>query len=116
MKNIPNCPECGCEYVYPDGHLYVCPDCFYEWNAKLKEQKEKEAKKKNVIRDKHGNKLNDGDNISIIKDLKVNGSSNVLKRGTIVKNIKLIDGDHNIDCKINGFGAMKLKSEFVKKL
>ncbi|MDR4950381.1 zinc ribbon domain-containing protein YjdM [Neobacillus cucumis] len=113
MSNVPNCPKCNSEYTYEDSSLFVCPECAYEWTKEL-ETGNREGQK--IIKDANGNVLTDGDTVSVIKDLKVKGSSSVLKLGTKVKNIRLVDGDHNIDCKIEGFGAMKLKSEFVKKL
>ena len=108
---IPKCPKCSSEYAYEDGAMYICPECFHEWgtDSSLVEDD-------SVVRDFNGNILNHGDSVSIIKDLKVKGSSSSLKMGTKVKSIRLVDGDHNIDCKIDGFGAMQLKSEFVKKL
>ena len=110
--SLPNCPKCGSVYVYEDGNMLVCPECFYEWS-----QNGEESSDENVVKDSNGNILQDGDSVTIIKDLKVKGASSDLKRGTKVKNIRLIDdGIHNIDCKIDGFGAMKLKSEFVKKI
>ncbi|MCG7343781.1 alkylphosphonate utilization protein [Sporosarcina sp. ACRSL] len=112
MNNLPNCPKCNSEYTYEDGNLFVCPECAYEWTQESQEAEEEAA----VVRDANGNVLNDGDTITVIKDLKVKGSSNVVKMGTTVKNIKLVEGDHDIDCKIPGFGAMQLKSEFVKKI
>ena len=112
MTKIPNCPKCNSEYTYEDGALYVCPECSHEWAIEAAET----ATEENVVKDANGNVLNDGDSVTIIKDLKVKGSSSDLKRGTKVKNIRLVEGDHNIDCKIEGFGAMKLKSEYVKKL
>ena len=113
MDNLPNCPKCNSEYTYEDGNLFVCPECGYEWNAhSVSENNEDEL----VVKDANGNILKDGDSVKIIKDLKVKGASSALKAGTKVKNIRLVDGDHNIDCKIDGFGAMSLKSEFVKKL
>ncbi len=111
MSKLPNCPECHSEYTYEDGNLIVCPECAHEWT--LEEGSSEEEK---VIKDANGNVLNDGDTVTVIKDLKVKGSSSTLKQGTKVKNIRLVDGDHDIDCKIDGFGAMKLKSEFVKKI
>ncbi|AUD15315.1 alkylphosphonate utilization protein [Planococcus sp. MB-3u-09] len=105
---LPNCPKCGSEYTYEDAGMAVCPECAHEWNPA--EQAQEEA-----VRDAVGNILQDGDAVTVIKDLKVKGSSNTLKIGTKVKSIRLVDGDHNIDCKIDGFGAMQLKSEFVKK-
>ena len=112
METLPNCPKCNSEYTYEDGNLLVCPECAYEWSLESAEDTES-AK---VVKDANGNILNDGDSITVIKDLKVKGSSSVVKIGTKVKNIRLVDGDHDIDCKIDGFGAMKLKSEFVKKI
>lgn len=110
--NIPNCPKCNCEYTYEDGNMYVCPECANEWSINQTDTTED-----NTIKDSNGNILTDGDSVTVIKDLKVKGSSNPIKQGTKVKNIKLVyEGDHNIDCKIDGFGAMQLKSEFVKKL
>lgn len=110
MENLPNCPKCNSEYTYEDGLLLVCPECSYEWDPK---QVEEEGL---VVIDANGNRLQDGDSVSIIKDLKVKGAPKDLKKGTRVKKIRLVEGDHNIDCKIDGFGAMKLKSEFVKKI
>lgn len=112
MANLPNCPKCGSEYTYEDGNLFVCPECAHEWS----QHEAAEAAEEQVVRDANGNILQDGDTVTIIKDLKVKGSSSSLKIGTKVKNIRLVDGDHNIDCKIEGFGAMSLKSEFVKKI
>lgn len=112
MSNLPNCPQCNSEYTYEDGVQFVCPECGHEWTADSAQNNE-DVK---VIKDANGNVLNDGDTVTVIKDLKVKGSSSVLKQGTKVKSIRLVDGDHDIDCKIDGFGAMKLKSEFVKKL
>ena len=108
--SLPNCPKCNSEYVYEDGNLLMCPECAYEFSADdLVEQEE-------VVKDANGNTLADGDTVTVIKDLKIKGTSNAIKVGTKVKNIRLCDGDHNIDCKISGHGAMKLKSEFVKKV
>jgi protein PhnA len=109
--SYPACPQCQSEYTYEDGDNYVCPECAHEWSKTAGTDSE-EVK---VVRDTNGNLLQDGDTITVIKDLKVKGSSSVVKVGTKVKNIRLVDGDHDIDCKIDGFGAMKLKSEFVKK-
>jgi protein PhnA len=111
MSDLPKCPQCNSEYTYEDGDNYVCPECAHEWPKNVAESSE-DAK---VVRDANGNVLQDGDTITVIKDLKVKGSSLVVKVGTKVKNIRLVDGDHDIDCKIDGIGAMKLKSEFVKK-
>jgi len=112
MSNLPNCPNCASEYAYEDRNLLICPECGHEWSPEG-EAADQEA---NVVKDANGNILNDGDTITVIKDLKVKGSSSVLKMGTRVKNIRLVEGDHDIDCKIDGFGPMKLKSEFVKKI
>lgn len=108
------CPQCQCEYVYNDGTLWICPECAHEWNP---EATPAEAAPDTQIRDAYGNILRDGDSVSVIKDLKVKGSSSVVKVGTKVRNIKLMESadGHNIGCKIDGFGAMNLKSEFVKK-
>jgi len=113
MSDLPNCPKCSSEYTYEDGTIYVCPECAHEWS---KDAAADETDNEQVIKDSNGNVLTDGDTISVIKDLKVKGTSLVVKVGTKVKNIRLVDGDHDIDCKINGIGAMKLKSEFVKKV
>jgi protein PhnA len=113
MLSLPNCPKCNSEYTYEDGSLLICPECAHEWTLDSANNDYEDEK---VVKDANGNILNDGDSVTIIKDLKVKGSSSALKQGTKVKNIRLIDGDHNIDCKIDGFGAMKLKSEFVKKI
>ena len=112
MSTLPPCPKCNSEYTYEDGTLYVCPECGHEWS---KEAGAESADDTLVVRDAHGNLLQDGDTVTIIKDLKVKGASSALKVGTKVWNIRLVEGDHNIDCKIDGFGAMQLKSEFVKK-
>lgn len=113
MSNLPNCPKCNSEYTYEDGNLFFCPECAYEWTLESESQNNEDEL---IVKDSNGNILNDGDSVTIIKDLKVKGSPSPLKKGTKVKNIRLIEGDHNIDCKIDGFGAMQLKSEFVKKL
>ena len=112
MSELPKCPECGSEYTYEDRDLYVCPECAHEWSMNAVEESADDEK---VIKDANGNVLNDGDTVTVIKDLKVKGSSLVVKVGMKVKNIRLVDGDHDIDCKIDGIGAMKLKSKFVKK-
>lgn len=114
MTALPNCPACHSEYTYEDGVLFVCPECTHEW---LKDSAiEESGNNARVVKDANGNILEDGDSVSVIKDLKVKGSSLVVKVGTKVKNIRLVDGDHDIDCKIEGIGAMKLKSDYVKKM
>ena len=112
MSCLPKCPKCSSEFTYEDGDMYVCPECSHEWPKNAATESVESAR---VVRDANGNELKDGDTVTVIKDLKVKGSSSVVKVGTKVKNIRLIQGDHNIDCKIDGIGAMKLKSEFVKK-
>lgn len=113
MTVLPPCPKCASEYTYEDGSLYICPECAHEWPlAAADESAEPGAK---VYRDSAGNVLQDGDTVTVIKDLKLKGSGGTVKIGTKVKNIRLVDGDHDIDCKIDGFGAMSLKSEFVRK-
>jgi protein PhnA len=112
VSNLPKCPKCNSEYTYEDGSMYVCPECAHEWS---KDAAPASADDKRVVHDAFGNVLNDGDSVTVIKDLKIKGSSSVVKVGTKVKNIRLVEGDHDIDCKIDGIGAMSLKSEFVKK-
>ena len=112
MSEFPPCPECQSAFTYPDGPLLVCPECAHEWSASPDVSAENEA----AVKDSNGNPLQDGDSVTVVKDLKVKGSSSVVKVGTKVKNIRLVDGDHDIDCKIDGIGAMKLRSEFVKKI
>ena len=113
MSQLPPCPKCNSEYTYEDGVLLVCPECAHEWSADAAAATDSDVR---VIKDSVGNLLQDGDTVTVIKDLKVKGSSLVVKVGTKVKNIRLVDGDHDIDCKIDGIGAMKLKSEFVRKV
>lgn len=113
MNTLPPCPKCSSEYTYEDGALLVCPECAHEWSNEAEDTGE--GDEKISVRDANGNELNDGDLVTLIKDLKVKGSSSVLKVGTKVKINRLVDGDHNIDCKIDSIGAMMLKSEFVKK-
>jgi len=113
MSDLPSCPKCNSQYTYEDGSLFVCPECTHEWTLELEGENNEDKK---MIKDANGSVLNDGDTVTVIKDLKVKGSSLVIKVGTKVKNIRLVAGDHDIDCKIDGFGAMKLKSEFVKKV
>lgn len=113
MSTLPPCPKCHSELTYEDGSLYVCPECAHEWSAQAADPTETAGK---VYRDSAGNVLQDGDTVTVIKDLKLKGSAGVIKMGTKVKNIRLVDSDHDIDCKIDGFGSMSLKSEFVKKV
>jgi protein PhnA len=112
MSDLPDCPQCGSAYTYADGNMYVCPECAHEWSDADLAAETDDAP---VIKDANGNVLSDGDTVSVIKDLKVKGTSSVVKVGTRVKNIRLVEGDHDIDCKIDGIGAMKLKSAFVRK-
>lgn len=112
MSELPSCPQCQSQYTYEDRDQYVCPECAHEWSQDAVEQGDDDAL---IFKDSNGNLLSDGDSVVVIKDLKVKGSSSVVKVGTKVKNIRLVDGDHDIDCKIEGIGPMKLKSEFVKK-
>ncbi|HAQ27564.1 alkylphosphonate utilization protein [Stutzerimonas xanthomarina] len=114
MSTLPPCPKCNSEYSYEDGQMLVCPECAHEWSADATAQAADDDAR--IIKDSVGNVLQDGDTVTVIKDLKVKGSSSVVKVGTKVKNIRLCDGDHDIDCKIDGIGAMKLKSEFVRKV
>ncbi len=117
MSDFPACPQCGSGFTYEDGNLYVCPECGHEWdkNGATSAGPDTGGDAPREIRDAVGNALHDGDTVTVIKDLKVKGSSLVVKVGTKVKNIRLVDGDHDIDCKIDGIGAMQLKSQFVKK-
>lgn len=124
MSELPKCPKCDADYTYQDGLMLVCPSCAHEWNPAHKADAGSEADDESVeadavVRDANGNVLQTGDSVTVIKDLKVKGSSLVVKGGTKVKNIRLVEGGgvggHNIDCKIDGVGAMTLKSEFVKK-
>lgn len=111
--SLPSCPKCQSEFTYEDGANFVCPECAHEWPREAVATGDEATK---TFRDANGNELKDGDTVTVIKDLKVKGSSLVVKVGTKVKNIRLVDGDHDIDCKIDGIGPMKLKSEFVKKV
>lgn len=111
MSALPPCPQCQSEFTYADGALLICPECAHEWSAQAPATEEAPR----ILKDAVGNILQDGDTVTVIKDLKVKGSSFVVKVGTKVKNIRLIDGDHDIDCKIDGIGPMQLKTEFVKK-
>ena len=114
MNTLPVCPKCNSEFTYEDGGVYICPECAHEWPAHAGAASAEDSAK--VYRDSAGNVLQDGDTVTVIKDLKLKGSGGVVKMGTKVKNIRLVDSDHDIDCKIDGFGAMSLKSEFVKKV
>ena len=111
MAPLPRCPDCNSEYTYEDGEMFICPECAREW-PKAPVAAVEDLR---VVRDAVGNVLQDGDTVTVVKDLKVKGSSSVVKVGTKVRNIRLVNGDHDIDCKIDGIGAMGLKSEFVKK-
>lgn len=112
MNTIPACPVCGMENTYPDGEQFICPDCAHEWSVHDSAENQDDAPR--VVKDSNGNELQDGDSVVLIKDLKVKGSSLVIKKGTKVKNIRIVEGDHDIDCKVDGVG-MRLKSEFMKK-
>lgn len=109
MSELPHCPLCQSSYTYIQGDIYICPECAHEWS-------DHDQTESVTIKDANGNTLVDGDTVTVIKDLKIKGSSLVVKVGTKVKNIRLVEGDHDIDCKITGIGPMKLKSEFVKKV
>lgn len=111
MSTLPPCPQCAGTYAYEDGAMLACPECGHEWSASQAEAVEDAC----VVRDAVGNVLQDGDSVTVIKDLKVKGSSLVVKVGTKVRNIRLVDGDHDIDCKVDGVGQMGLKSQFVRK-
>ena len=114
--SLPKCPKCSCEYTYEVGNLCICPECSHEWSKYEQGSHSEDENQDEVIKDANGTVLADGDTVTVIKDLKVKGSSLVVKVGTKVKNIRLVGGDHDIDCKISGIGEMKLKSEFVKKV
>lgn len=111
MTTLPPCPQCQSAYTYEDRQLLVCPECGHEWSPGA----EAAAEQAPQVRDANGNPLADGDAVIVIKDLKVKGSSLVVKVGTKVRNIRLVEGDHDIDCRIDGIGQMQLKSEFVRK-
>jgi protein PhnA len=113
MPTLPNCPKCNSAFTYEDGSQFICPECAHEWP---REEAAAAVEVARVVRDAVGNELKDGDTVTVIKDLKVKGSSSVVKVGTKVRNIRLVDGDHDIDCRIEGIGSMGLKSEFVKKV
>jgi protein PhnA len=115
MSDLPACPKCQSTFTYEDRNLLVCPECAHEWSAAAAPPAAAEVEEARVVRDAFGTPLADGDTVTVVKDLKIRGSSSVVKVGTKVRNIRLVDGDHDIDCKIDGVGAMGLKSEFVKK-
>ena len=114
MEQLPNCPKCNGQYTYEDGALLVCPECGYEWSKDGNQNQDDEL----IVKDAHGNILKDGDTVTVIKDLKVKGSASGIKVGTKIKGIRIVEGNdgHNIDCKVPGVGAIKLKQEFVKKV
>ena len=112
MSTMPSCPKCNSEFTYEDAGVYICPECAHEWSGHVAGPVETDR----IYRDSAGNVLQDGDTVTVIKDLKLKGSGGAVKIGTKVKNIRLVDSDHDIDCKIDGFGAMSLKSEFVRKV
>lgn len=113
MINLPKCPKCNSEYTYENNRMLICSECAHEWSKEIESENTEDKK---IVKDAYGNILNDGDTVTLIKDLKLKGSSSTIKSGTKVKNIRLVDEDHNIDCKIDGFGKVGLKSEFVKKI
>src|SRR5690625_3440865 len=112
MGALPNCPQCDSTLTYEDGHFYVCPECGHEWSGESSVNTEVSK----VTRDAFDNELNDGDSVTVIQDLKVRVSSTVVIQGTIDKNMQIIDGDHDINCRVPGHGNMQLKSEFLKKI
>lgn len=116
MNQLPRCPKCSSQYTYEDNLLYICPECAFEWPKISVSQESVEIMPERMVKDASGNILQDGDTVTVIKDLKIKGSSSVVKVGTKVKSIRIVDGDHDIDCRIDGIGAMKLKSEFVRKV
>ncbi len=115
MNTLPACPLCKSDLTYQDGTLYICPECAHEWSPAVVAPVNESAAPQNAVRDANGSILQDGDTVIVVKDLPVKGASSALKAGTKVKGIRLVEGDHNIDCRIEGFGGMSLKSEFVKK-
>lgn len=114
MDKLPNCPKCNSEYTYEDGNLFVCPECANEWTA----ESQKEAEEAALVRDVNGNILETGDSVTVIKDINVKSATSNLKMGTRIKNIRIVDGadNHNLEAKVEGFGVLLLKSQFVKKL
>jgi len=115
MSTLPACPQCQSDLTYQDGQMYVCPECAHEWSPAAAASPNESAEPEHAVRDANGSILQDGDTVIVVKDLPVKGASSALKAGTKVKGIRLVEGDHNIDCRIEGFGGMRLKSEFVKK-
>lgn len=113
MSNLPQCPKCNSEYTYEDGALLICPECAHEWPKNAAEASSDEEVL--VVRDANGNPLADGDNVTVVKDLKIKGTSSVIKVGTKAKIVRIVEGDHDLDCKVDGMGAMMLKSSVVKK-
>ncbi|HSX49508.1 MAG TPA: zinc ribbon domain-containing protein YjdM [Cellvibrio sp.] len=113
MSDLPQCPKCNSEYTYEDGALLICPECAHEWPKNAAEANSDEAIR--VVRDANGNPLADGDNVTVVKDLKIKGTSSVIKVGTKAKIVRIVEGDHDLDCKVDGMGAMMLKSSVVKK-
>lgn len=113
MNNLPKCPQCSSEFTYESHGMLVCPECGYEWSKDVARENIQDTK---TVKDANGNILHDGDSVVVIKDLKMKNSSSVIKSGTKVKNIRLVNEDHDIDCKIDGFGKVGLKSEFVRKI
>lgn len=114
MSQLPPCPACHSPYTYEDQAFLICPECAHQWSPDAAASDESDQTKQ--VRDANGNPLADGDYVTVIKDLKIKGASSVLKVGTKVKILRLVDGDHDIDCRIEGIGPMMLKSEFVKKV
>ncbi len=113
MSDLPQCPKCNSEYTYEDGALLICPECAHEWPKNAAEANSDEEIR--VVRDANGNPLADGDNVTVVKDLKIKGTSSVIKVGTKAKIVRIVEGDHDLDCKVDGMGAMMLKSSVVKK-
>ncbi len=113
MSTLPNCPKCNSEYTYEDGDLFICPECAHEWPKNSSETTT--AEDQLIVRDANGNILVDGDNVTVVKDLKIKGTSSVIKVGTKAKIVRIVEGDHDLDCKVDGMGAMMLKSSVVKK-
>jgi protein PhnA len=111
MTHYPPCPSCHSEFTYQDGELFLCPDCQHEWNPNVASEEEGSV----VVKDAHGNVLAAGDTVTVVKDLKIKGSSSSVKVGTKCKILRLQEGDHDLDCKVDGMGSLQLKSQFVKK-